>query len=479
MSNYHHSEFLGFAASAPPNIVPDWFFEALFFPPIKVRDGVPQEAPYGLRKIEAQLMKEGFNVLTVDPDHLSPYIEEAKVLGVHTMDPFGLGPASTTFSRILRTGDPFLSKYFLKLLEKPEVRKARENGLRIIVGGPGAWQFKYNPEFLSLHGIDCVLDGEAEKVVGDVFSKALNSDKLPQFYDVDVGEVPSVEEIPEIANASTNGLVEIGRGCVRGCHFCNVTTRPLRWYPYEKVEKEIAINAAAGVNNAILHAEDVLLYGSKNTMPAREKVLELFKLSKKHAGSVVLSHASIAAIASDPKLVTQASEVLIDEKQEMWAAEIGIETGSPELLRKVMPGKVHPFKPEEWPTIVKKAAALMSDNKLVPACTLITGLPQETERDVIKTIELIEDLKDFKSIIAPLFFVPLGRLRNRDWFTVEEMNELHKELLVKCLEHDIYWAKIIMHTYLRGRWYQPLLSPLYKLFIWLIEQKARSQAILN
>ena len=85
MSNYHHSEFLGFATSAPPNIVPDWLFEALFFPPIKTRDGIPVEAPYRLRKIEAQLMKEGFDVLTADPDHHGPYIEEAKVLAVHTM----------------------------------------------------------------------------------------------------------------------------------------------------------------------------------------------------------------------------------------------------------------------------------------------------------------------------------------------------------------------------------------------------------
>jgi radical SAM superfamily enzyme YgiQ (UPF0313 family) len=479
MSNYHQREFLGFAASAPPNVVPDWFFETLFFPPIKTRDDVPVEAPYGLRKIEAQLMKEGFHVLTLGPDHLRPYIEEAKVLGIHIMDPFGIGPASTTFSRILRTGDPYVSKYFLRLLEKPEVRKAKKKALRIIVGGPGAWQFRYNPEFLNLHGIDCVVDGEAEKVVGDIFNEALKGDELPQFYDVGIRHVPGVEDIPEIRNPSTNGLVEIGRGCIRGCDFCNVTTRPLRWYPYEKVEKEVVVNAAAGVSSTILHAEDVLLYGSKNTIPVREKVLELFRLSKKHTASVVPSHASIAAIVSDPRLVTQASEILLDEKQEMWAAQIGIETGSPQLLKKVMPRKAHPFEPEEWPLIVKKAAALMSDNKLVPAFTLITGLPQETQEDIIKTIELVQDLKDFKSLVVPLFFVPLGRLGSRNWFRVEEMNELHKQLLVKCLEHDIHWAKIIMRSYLRGKWYQPLLSPLYKLFIWLIERKAQSEAILD
>jgi radical SAM superfamily enzyme YgiQ (UPF0313 family) len=30
---------------------------------------------------------------------------------------------------------------------------------------------------------------------------------------------------------------------------------------------------------------------------------------------------------------------------------------------------------------------------MIPACTLIVGVPEETENDLIKTIELVEDLK--------------------------------------------------------------------------------------
>ena len=138
MSNYHGKEFLGFGASAPPNLIPDKLFRLMFFPSGRVKDGVPVEAPYGLRKVEAKLLEEGFNVLTVDPDHLKSYLGEAKILGVHVMDPFGLGPSSTTFSRILRSGEPYLAKYFRMLFEKPEIKRAKKRGLRIIVGGPGA-----------------------------------------------------------------------------------------------------------------------------------------------------------------------------------------------------------------------------------------------------------------------------------------------------------------------------------------------------
>jgi radical SAM superfamily enzyme YgiQ (UPF0313 family) len=134
MSNYNNDEFLGFGASAPPNVVPEWFFKLLFFPPIKTVDGIPIQAPYGLRKVEAQLLNEGFEVLTVDPDHLDHFLHDAVVLGIYVMDPFGLGPASSTFARILKTGEPYVAKYFRMLLEKPEVKKAKKRGLNIVVG---------------------------------------------------------------------------------------------------------------------------------------------------------------------------------------------------------------------------------------------------------------------------------------------------------------------------------------------------------
>ena len=45
---------------------------------------------YGLRTVEAQLLNGGFEVLTVDPDNLCYYLNEAEVLGIYVMDSFGL-----------------------------------------------------------------------------------------------------------------------------------------------------------------------------------------------------------------------------------------------------------------------------------------------------------------------------------------------------------------------------------------------------
>jgi len=476
MSDYHHNEFVGFGTCAPPNVIPDWLYSFLFFPPIKTVKGIPVAAPYGLRKIEAQLVAEGFDVLTVDPDHLGRYLDEAKVLGIHVMDPFGLGPASSTFAAILKK-EPFLAQHFRRLLEKPEIKRAKRRGLKIIVGGSGVWQFRYREKFVEEHGIDCIVDGEAEKVIGKLVRAAINGEELPKYYEVSVEETPSVEEIPNILNPSVNGLVEIGRGCCRGCKFCSVTLRPLRWYPIEKILTEIDVNMRNGYTyTACLHAEDVMLYGSKNTTPDDEKLVKLHEAVIKKCGGLGWSHCSLATVALKPKLFEKVAEIIL-QKQPWWGAEVGIETGSPELAKKIMPAKAHPFKPEDWPEVVRTGMGLMHDNNLIPACTLIVGVPDETEEDLIKTIELVEDLKHIRSLIVPLFFVPMGKLKNEQWFKETQMTKLHQELLIKCLKHDFHWIDDLISIAFKGKWYAKPLRALYTMFVRIIEYKARKAGI--
>lgn len=476
MSDYHSHEFVGFGTCAPPNVIPDRLYSWLFFPPIKTNNGVPVAAPYGLRKIETQLLIEGFDVLTVDPDYLDRYMDEAKVLGIYVMDPFGLGPASSTFAALLKK-EPFLAKHFRLLMENPTIRRAKKRGLKIIVGGPGVWQFQYRRSFVEKYGIDCAIDGEAEKVIGKIIRAALNGEELPKYYEVSVKETPSLDEIPEIRNPSVNGLVEIGRGCCRGCKFCSVTLRPLRWYPYDKILREIDVNINSGyTNGACIHAEDVMLYGSTNTIPKDEKLLKLHKLVVKKCKGISWSHCSLASVAAKPKLFVEVAEI-IRQKQPWWGVETGIETGSAELAKKIMPAKAHPFKPEKWPEVVRMGMGLMHDNGLVPACTLIVGAPEETEEDLIKTIELVDDLEEIKSLIVPLYFVPMGKLKSENWFRCEEITGLYRELLVKCLNHDLRWVYTLIDSSFSGRWYKPLIISLYKLFVKIVEHKCKKSGV--
>lgn len=472
MSNYHHNEFLGFGACAPPNFIPDFIYSYLFFPPQKTSHGQPETAPYGLRKTESQLFKEGFNVTTVDPKFLGKFLGNTKVLGIHTMDPFGLGPASSTFASILKK-TPFLAQHFESLLASPEVRQAKKNGLKIIVGGPGAWQFPYRPNFLNKSGIDCIVEGESENVIGKIFKAALEGQELPKHYKVDVSDTPSIDQIPDIIQPSVNGLVEIGRGCCRGCKFCNTTLRPLRWFPVEKIKREINVNLNSGkVNGACLHAEDVMLYGSNNTTPDEKKLLHLHSDAIKNCDSISWSHCSLAAVAANPKLFHAVSEIIL-EKQSWWGAEIGLETGSPEIAKKIMPAKAHPFKAEDWQEVVHTGLGLMHDNKLVPAATLIVGLPEEREEDIIKTMELLDDIKDYRSLIVPLYFVPLGRFHNKDWFNQTKLNDEHVKLMFKCAEHDFRWIDDLLNISFDDKWYGGLLRRFYRGFSYIAKRKVR------
>ncbi len=472
MSNYHQNEFLGFGTCAPPNFIPEFLYSYLFFPPLKTSNGHPWTAPYGLRKTEAQLLKEGFNVDTVSPNHLGNALKDAKVLGIHAMDPFGLGPASTTLASIFKK-EPYLAKHFQALLKSPAIKKAKQNGLKVIVGGPGAWQFKYREKSVKDLGIDCVLEGEGENVVGKLFKAAMEGQEIPRHYEVDVGEVPTLEEIPDIVAPSINGLIEIGRGCCRGCQFCNVTLRPLRWYPIEKVERELNVNLSSGkVTGACLHSEDVMLYGSKNTVPNGEQLLALHERVIKKVDGISWSHCSLAAVASSPKLFSELSEIIL-QKQTWWGAEVGIETGSGEIAKRIMPAKAHPFRAEDWHDVVVDGMGLMHDNKLVPACTVIVGLPDEREEDVIKTMDLIDDLKDMRSLIVPLFFVPLGKLQSADWFEETTLSALHKQLLIRCAEHDFYWVDNLLDWSFSGKWYSRLMKEFYKGFSAIAKHKVR------
>src|SRR5207245_3681065 len=91
-----------------------------------------------------------------------------------------------------------------------------------------------------------------------------------------------IDELPEIVEPSMHGMVEVMRGCGRGCKFCDVTLRPLRYYPPEKVKKEIEVNMKKGnADSAWLHSDDIFVYGldprkTKNMDPNREALEDLY-----------------------------------------------------------------------------------------------------------------------------------------------------------------------------------------------------------
>ena len=161
-----------------------------------------------------------------------------------------------------------------------------------------------------------------------------------------------------------------------------------------------------------------------------------------------MSHFALASVASAPDVIEEISNILEVDENHWLGVQTGIETGSPELIRRHMLGKCKPFRPEDWPQTVYNAFEILARNYWVPCATLILGLPGETEKDVEYTISLIEKLRPFKSLIVPLFFVAMGGLKGKaQSFKVEDMTIKHTMLLLECWEHNLKWAPTLI-----GEW---------------------------
>ncbi len=466
-SSYNGSMFIGFAACFP-RVLPKWLYTRLFCPPQPRRKGTIDRAPCGLRKVQAALVASGIpdgDIGIAHPDRLSTMIgPETKAIGITSSDPMGRGPASSTFSSLLGR-ETYTTYFFRKLVTDPAIRSS---DAKVIVGGPGAWQLSDDAERARL-GVDCVVEGEGELLAPELFMNAIQGRPLPS--KVSGGPVP-VEKMPRILGPTINGTVEISRGCGRGCEFCNPNMRLIRHIPMERILEEVKINLN-GSNKITLHSEDVLRYRAKGMRPERAEVVRLIEEVLKLTENLGISHIALSSALAEPKLVEDISELAGADGRRHMYAQTGIETGSVALVNKHMKGKAKPFDPEKWPEVVKESIKLLSDNGWIPCGTLVMGMPGETAADVEKTTELIADLRGYKCLIVPLFFVPLGEMKDDEFFKSEEMLPEHWVLLAECMEHDFRWAPVLMEELFRQNRLSSTRVRLFRIAAWYMQRRLR------
>jgi radical SAM superfamily enzyme YgiQ (UPF0313 family) len=455
MSDYRGSLFLGFITCGPKSMINPRLLFRFIVPKMKSKNGYVKAAPYGLRKIEAALINNGFaenDIITVNPDDIKKFVgPKTKIIGISAMDPLGRGPASNTFSGELGLvkKDAYLSWKFKELINN--IHEIAPH-VKIVVGGSGTWQLKNDPEIRDKLGIDVVMLGESDLTAPQIFSDLISGINVPSI--IEEKTVP-VEKIPMIYNAAIGGVVEISRGCGRGCEFCIPTMRKLRSRSKEDIIQEAKVNIEQDEKWVTLHAEDVLRYKARGFNLDHNAVADLFKSVNDLEGCIGVgaSHFSLAAAAQDPKLLGDIAEAIGigSEKTKPWVGcQTGVETGSVKLIEKYMIGKVKPFKPEQWPDIVEEAFGYCHDFKWVPAATLILGFPDETDDDIMKTVELLDRIKPYKSVIVPLFCVPIAELADQEFFGTEQMMPGHWEIFEACWAHLEKWLRELAVDHTQG-----------------------------
>ncbi|MEM4730036.1 MAG: radical SAM protein [Thermoplasmata archaeon] len=451
MSHYGYNPFVAFTCTFPQ------LFSKIalekYFTPDDLEDGRARFAPYGLRKAEALLAKEfgRENVVVSHYNNLGRFIGPGtKIFAATTMDPMGLAYVSTTYNSLIGFGGESLNAVeFRRMMRHPAIRKYRP---KVVVGGPGVWQIR-DTNSQKLFGIDLLFQGECERDLVEIFHKILNGEKVPEYY---VATKPDPSEIPLITGAATYGTVEIMRGCGRGCHFCTPTMRKRHSFSLDHIMKEVEITVRCGSKAIFTTTEDIFLYEcGPNFVPNREKIVNLFRTIASHPGVeyILLSHASLAPVVYDPKITEELAPILMEKspwgpeqgyRERFITVEVGIETGSAALMRKHMRGKALPFSVDRWPELVVQGIGIMNDSGWWPLCTIMTGMPDETEEDVIATLELVDELRyhGAKMFYTPVVFIPieeaiLSKAKRSD---LRNFTELQWEFIMKCWRNNMdFW----------------------------------------
>ena len=447
-------------------------------------DGTAKLAPYGLRKIEASLLESGFDeddIVIIHPRSLKKFIgKNTKAIGISAMNTNGLTYCDQTFTALIGFGtDSYNSYKFRDLMFNRAIRKSNA---KIILGGAGAWQVKGDYS-RSYFGIDSVVMGEGELVSPSLFKDAVEGKTLPAIVE---GKPIDENEIPCIRNGAIYGTVEISRGCGRNCQFCTPTKRKRRDIPLSRIRDEIMVNmetrkydpdksrggkviTPTSVQDPdemdkkqekfiFVATEDLLIYGCRDPkfMPNTEAILDLIQVFVDcGVDTFQPAHISLAASAASPNTVERVSEALsyFDDqgekqirgimnfmgKKRYIGVETGLETGSSRIIEKYMRGKCLPFEPKDWHDVVIDAMGVLNDNYWFPYASLMIGMPDETDDDALKTLELLDDLKFAKVFYAPMFFTSLGDtiLRNKRSANMKILSDLQKEIFLKCWGHTI------------------------------------------
>jgi len=432
-STYHDIPLLDFLGCAPYDKIPKWVFRFLDTQ-VPDENGVLTQAPYGLRKIEAALLRDGFSrdeVVVAHPKKVEQFIgEDTTVVSLYEMDPLGLGPVSMMFTNGGKWRN-YTSVKFMELVRRiKKVRESRKLGFKIVVGGPGAWQVDFRREIREELGIDHVIIGEGDHVAGELF-RDIESGSAEET--IRVRGWPRVEQIPPIVAPSYKGLVEVMRGCGRGCRFCEPNLRVARYIPLEQIEEEIKLNIKAGIDHAWLHSEDIFLYrveDKKNFYPNADAVVELFEMARKYTRNVNPTHGAVAGALAIPGMIEQISNILGADKGHWIGIQVGFETASSRLIGKYMNNKMKPFSPDEWAWVLLNGTYVFNKYYWFPAYTSILGLPGDTDEDEILTARLIITMeKELEEklggrahfTVTPLSFVPMGLLRDKEFFRIEDM----------------------------------------------------------
>ncbi len=428
----------------------------------RYEDGSAKYMPAGVRLVEKSLQRQytADQIVACFPEDLDKFVgPNTRVVAVSTHNPLGVTFAAGVYTSIFGSSKmPINSHYSRELFSQIKSNKHRDN-FKVIVGGSGGWQIIQTDMYDEL-GIDCIVDGRSESVdTLELFDKAVKGEELPK--EVVVKHPTDRDTIMFPDTRTTFGVVEMTTGCGRRCKFCVPDLNPQIDLPKDKIMDAVRANVREGNKQISLATEDMFIWGQVHTdtpfyFPNREALVDLYRDIVETPGveQHVLSHSTIAPAVVDPIMIKQLSDILLPKspihfpylsthpEKKALAPLIGLETGSISMAKKVMPSKGIPFAIDHWQSVVLEGLRVLNENNWFPAMTLIVGNPDETDEDIMATLDLVYEMerRGLFAFLIPSIFTPLHDTRmemEKGVTQTKQLSEMQWQLMMKCWKMNL------------------------------------------
>ena len=223
----------------------------------------------------------------------------------------------------------------------------------------------------------------------------------------------------------------------------------------------VRANVREGNKQISLATEDMFIWGQVHTdtpfyFPNREALVDLYKDIVETPGveQHVLSHSTIAPAVVDPIMIKQLSDILLPKspihfpylsthpEKKALAPLIGLETGSIKMAKKIMASKAVPFAIDHWQSVVLEGLRVLNENNWFPAMTLIIGNPDETDEDIMATLDLVYEMerRGLFAFLIPSIFTPLHDTRmemEKGVTQTKQLSEMQWQLMMKCWKMNL------------------------------------------